>query len=83
MFVYLFVCLPLFGSDDDAVEDANAQTPVDDVGPVVELPSNVFLRLSHARVVGQRELLESRDGRQVADVGEVGNRVIVEGEGRQ
>ena len=48
---------PLFGSDQDPVEDPDAEAPVDDEWTVVELSGDV-LGLFTARVVGDGELLE-------------------------
>ena len=52
---YYFV-LPFFSADKNTVQNSERQTPVDDVGAVVELLTLV-LGLLDGRIVGEGQLL--------------------------
>ena len=61
------------------VKHAETKTPVDDVGPVVELPLD--LRLLHdGGVVRNAELLQPGQVRQVRDVPQLRDIVVTQGQ---
>ena len=70
---------PLFGSDQNPVEDPDAETPVDYEWTVVKLFRDV-LGLFTARIVGDGELLEEGEMRQVAELRQVFQLIVVQGE---